>query len=152
MKQLYLSKNKQTIVDDQYYHILNLYKWSYHNNGYASRTKKHLMLHRFLWELVNGLIPKGYYIDHINQDKLDNRFDNLRLVSASYNIQNSAKRSSTQSKYKGVTRAGLRWRARIMCQGIPIHLGYFKTECEAALAYNDAALQLYGKLAEVNSI
>ena len=37
-------------------------------------------VHRIIWECVNGEIPKGYDVHHINENKLDNRIINLELI------------------------------------------------------------------------
>ena len=47
--------------------------------------------HRFLWECHNGIIPEGKVIDHINDDKEDNRLCNLQLVTQQQNCKKSAK-------------------------------------------------------------
>lgn len=44
-------------------------------------------VHRFMWEYFNGEIPPKMTIDHINKDKLDNRLDNLRVVTNAYNCR-----------------------------------------------------------------
>lgn len=55
------------------------------HNGYAtfSKTTKH----RIIWEAFNGRIPKGYDIDHIDGNHLNNRLDNLQLLTHNENIK-----------------------------------------------------------------
>lgn len=55
----------------------------YDNNGKA----KCYLLHRVVWEAVTGEpIPEGYEINHISEDKTENFFSNLELVTHKYNI------------------------------------------------------------------
>jgi hypothetical protein len=54
-------------------------------------NKKRFRLHRIIWELHFGEIPKGYEIDHINMDRSDNRICNLRLASRTENNLNRKK-------------------------------------------------------------
>ena len=53
--------------------------------------KETYSVHRFVWECFNGLIPEGKVIDHINDDKQDNRLCNLQLVTHQENNKKSAK-------------------------------------------------------------
>ena len=56
-------------------------KFSLRPSGYFALTSNNRMLmHRFVWESVNGSIPKGYDIHHINEDKTDNRIENLECL------------------------------------------------------------------------
>jgi hypothetical protein len=49
--------------------------------------KKAISLHRFTWEYFNGEIPTHLQIDHINEDKLDNRLENLQLSTNKSNVR-----------------------------------------------------------------
>lgn len=52
--------------------------------------RKGHMIHRIIWEMTIGPIPKGWVIDHINGNPADNRIENLRLASPIENGRNTA--------------------------------------------------------------
>ena len=52
--------------------------------------QKKYQAHRFIWECFNGLIPDGKEIDHINNDKEDNRLCNLQLMTHQQNCKKAA--------------------------------------------------------------
>lgn len=54
-------------------------------------TKLQCRVHRIIWIAQNGIIPDGYCIDHINNNKLDNRIENLQLLTPAENSQKAAK-------------------------------------------------------------
>ena len=57
---------------------------------YGGRYKSY-KIHRFIYECFNGLIPEGKVIDHINNDKEDNRLCNLQLLTPQQNCKKAAK-------------------------------------------------------------
>ena len=65
-------------------------------------------------------------------------------------MSNRGKRKNTSSKYKGVTKRYNGYHAQIVSNKINHYLGTFKTEREAAWAYNKAALELFGEYACIN--
>jgi hypothetical protein len=59
-------------------------KFSLRNTGYYSlTTDKRCLMHRYVWENINGKIPFGFDIHHINNDKSDNRIENLECLPKS---------------------------------------------------------------------
>lgn len=92
--------------------------------------------HRIIWTLVNGPIPEGYVIDHIDGDPSNNRLENLRCVTPSVNSSNKKLAVNNTSGVTGVSwhsrRAG--WRAEIYKDKKPLTLGVYKTRDEAVAA------------------
>ena len=98
---------------------------------------------------------KGQVVDHINHNTLDNRKENLRLCTQSENLKNSSRhKDNASSKYKGVylDKKSGSFYSRISFNYKRINLGSFKTEVDAAEAYNIASLKYYGEFAHLNKI
>ena len=122
-------------------------------NGYLiiSVSKKRHYAHRLVYLLMTGDWPQTD-IDHINGNKIDNRWVNLRLATRSQNNTNSGLRRDNTSGIKGVSwypRYG-KWEAKICIDGKPTRLGYFNTIEDAASARAEAAKKYYGKFARAN--
>jgi hypothetical protein len=115
------------------------------------------MAHRLVWEAFNGPIPKDKVMDHIDGNKLNNRLDNLRLASHAQNNMNVGKINKiTKSIYKGLQyvkrNINKPWEARFrFCNKIYL-LGAYRTELEAAIAYDLKAIELAGPFARTNLI
>lgn len=109
--------------------------------------------HRVVWLWMTGANPVGQ-IDHINGNKSDNRFANLRQATGSQNRHNVSVSASNSSGYKGVSwteRYG-KWRSGIRINGRYHFFGYFVDPIEAAAVYNFHARRLMGEFARTNKI
>lgn len=125
----------------------------WHNDqlGYArARDDKRLLrFHRCVMDC-----PDGYVVDHINSDPRDNRKKNLRITTQHNNTCSSRARRNSTTGYKGVCfdKYKSRYMAHIHPNGRMVFIGYYSTPEEAALAYNEAALQYFGDYAKLNVI
>lgn len=144
------SRGDIVLVDADDLPIVGQHSWHLNCYGYAKSkiNYKHILMHR----MIMGDIPSGMVIDHINGNKLDNRKANLRVCTQGQNATNCSKRSRNK-KYKGVYLSyGGKFRAKISKDGIDYCLGSFTEERDAAKAYNDKAIELFGKYARVNPL
>lgn len=157
-KKIPLGKSKKSaLVDDEDYEFLIQNKWYFMKTeqigGYASThiTGKTIYMHR----IVNKT-PEGFFTDHINGDKLDNRKSNLRTATERQNRMNQKiKAPNKSSKYKGVSWNKLfkKWEVYIHAKGRKkIVIGYFNDEKIAAKAYNSKSKELYGDFASINTV
>jgi hypothetical protein len=154
-----MAQPKYAKVDPDDYERLRKYEWltkKGKNSFYARRrvptgkSKKEKLV--YMHQMVVK-VPKGMVIDHINQDGMDNRSDNLRPATYSQNLCNRKKRSGAMySKYKGVhwNKSHKKWAARITFEKKTIELGYYLSEIEAAKAYDNAARKYHAEFACLN--
>lgn len=101
-------------------------------------------VHRVIWEMHNGDIPKGMQIDHLNHETLDNRIENLRLVTIKENTKNRSFNKNNNSGHIGVSwykRYG-KWNATIGISGKQKNLGYFSSMGDAIKARKNAESEL----------
>jgi hypothetical protein len=140
-------------VDASDYPWLSRHNWCAKHDGhtyYAMRRRhgKVIYMHQ---EIM--LPAEGYVVDHINGHGWDNCRRNMRICTRNQNMRNRAKctRPCT-SPYKGVSRNRKTGQciARIGYKGEKIYLGTFKTDREAARAYDRAAVLFHGPYARLN--
>jgi hypothetical protein len=159
MAEIILSNGMVASVDEKDLPLLSDHSWHASPNSWttyamarripfdSAHPNAMVKMHR----LILGA-PKGVQVDHRNGNGLDNRRENLRLATPSQNAANTRQRRG-RSRFKGVyLRAGGHWRAVIRFHGKGQYLGAFVSETEAALAYNAAAIRLFGEFARLNVI
>lgn len=153
-----IANGKQVFVDDEDYEYLSEMNWTTTKGGYASMTLQNnyvrtsFLMHRLIMKQ-----PTNKQIDHIDGNRLNNQKSNLRLATNAQNQMNRKKGSGCYSIYKGVCfmkhwKLKKPWCAYIKFNGKRKHLGCFKTQKEAALAYNQAASSLFKEYAKLNPI
>lgn len=86
------------------------------------------------------------FVDHINNNPLDNRKVNLRIVTQQQNNMNVSSRKGSSSKYVGVyfRKETNKWCAQITINGIKKHIGKFTNEIDAVKARDTATLKYHG--------
>lgn len=158
MKEINLTLGKTAILDDDDFAILRKWKWQAIKSKqtyYAVRTeykpsKRTVYMHKEI------LSRPGFQTDHIDHNGLNNTKANLRLATITQNNRNKSKANGKQ--FKGVYLsstiiAGKKysyWRSKIRYDGNEINLGNFKSEQEAARAYDSAAKKYHGEFASAN--
>lgn len=98
--------------------------------------------HRVVWLLSHGKWPDNL-IDHINQNKADNRIANLRDVTQKQNLENVGQYRKVWKKGAALHKPSGLWHATLGHNYKSISLGYFKTEADAQEAYINAKRKLH---------
>jgi hypothetical protein len=152
-------KNGITFIDEEDLPLVSGHNWRVSAKGYVIDYKridgktKVIFMHR----LILGLPEKYPLVDHINHNPLDNTRINLRTATYSENARNTTARG--KSKYLGVSFQLCKYKdkiyppyikAKIRINGKNFHIGTFKTEIEAARAYNEVAKKHHGEFANLN--
>lgn len=115
--------------------------------GFGNKGKFLVGLHQLIMSF-----PEGMVIDHMNHDTLNNTKENLRAATAEQNSFNAR-------RVKGPSKSGARgvfknqsgnFRAMIHRKGKTLYLGTYKTQEEAAAAYNAGAREIHGEFALLN--
>ncbi len=155
MKQIKLTQGKVAIVDDEDFEELSKYKWwARKSRGawYAMRAtyldgQHTLLMHR---AIMNA--QKGQMLDHKNGNGLDNRHSNLRFCTHSQNQHNQRRRRNGTSRYKGVHWHAhtQKWFSQIRLNNTSYYIGVYKSEIDAAKAYDAKAKELFGRFACTN--
>ena len=140
------------VVDKNDLPLVSKYHWRIKNRphtSYAVTTinRKAVAMHR----LIMSVLP-AIFIDHIDHNGLNNRRRNLRISTPQINSFNRKKLSGCSSIFKGTYfhKHSKKWEAKIIFAGKSFSLGYFYRAEDAARAYDQKALDLFGRYAKLN--
>jgi hypothetical protein len=113
---------------------------------------KDYYVHRLIFFMMMGRWPEGE-IDHINGDRSDNRWCNLREVSHAENSRNRRTQTTNTSGVTGVYwhAAAGKWVAQIQVGRKQIHLGLFVEFDDAVAARRAAELEHFGEFSATAS-
>lgn len=137
----------QTVYTDHHHHIPVCTDPQHNHVHIIASNKKRTRLHR----LISGFDN----VDFVDFNGLNNRRSNLEPSGATQMGMSSPKKKfkrGTTSQYKGVSwnKSMAKWKAQIYHNNKVIVLGYYKGEVSAAVAYDKAARELFGKYAHPN--
>lgn len=152
MKKILLTKGLEALVDDDDFEWLNQFRWHASKQGsgkiYAKRTarkengeRSSTYMHREI-KSSNNKNPT----DHINGDTLDNRKENLRVVTPSLNCYNRKTRNKCVTYRADKKRR--RWEAKISFNKKRYFLGYYLLEQEAMEAVAKKRQEIQEQLME----
>jgi hypothetical protein len=117
------------------------------HNGYLIINYKGKMyfVHKLIYYFMGFEIPD--IVDHIDLNKINNSWVNLRAVDKRQNNTNQPRRKDNTSGYKGVYfhKSHNKWMARISHHNKMKFLGYATTPEEAAIIYNEAVPLYHGE-------
>jgi hypothetical protein len=157
-----LSQGKLAFVSQVDRDLAEKYRWHFGaTKGYAQRQiregkkKRYEYLHRKIAErMINRDLTSNDFVEYSNGDRLDNRRENILILTRSEHIQKQNISKSNKSGYKGVfyRKSRNKWEARITIHGKKIFLGLYDNRRDAAIAYNQEARKYYGENAKLNDI
>lgn len=129
-------------------HLLK-YTWRLRSSGYVYRKYqgKEIRIHN---EIMHP--PKGYVVDHINGDTLDNTRENLRICTPQDNCKNRGIYTRNTSGVAGVNwrKDTNKWRAYIQVDGKCITLGSFTNKEDAIKSRKKAEVKYFGEFRRKN--
>ena len=121
-------------------------------------SKEYPSIHRLVLETFQSPCPPGLEACHNDGNPANNHINNLRWDTSQANSFDSAQhrilRGESSSKYVGVSweKPRNKWRAQIFINGKHKHLGYFDTEEDAAIAYDQTVRKYFQPIADKHNL
>lgn len=120
-----------------------------HKTGYRRIRvcKKTYDEHRLVFLYMLGSVPRC--VDHINQNKSDNRWCNLREATRSQNRCNVGISTKNTSGYKNISwiKSINKWQVQITRKGKRYYIGNYVKKDDAIKAAQEAQKQYHGEFA-----
>ena len=142
-------KDTEIIIDEELFYDIIKYNWRLDKNNYVNGeiNGKAISLTRFVTKYSGNDL-----IDHIDRNPLNNRKDNLRIVTAKQNTMNKSSAKNSSSKHVGVCfrKDSKKWRAYIRVNNKNINIGTFVNEIDAAKARDEATKKYFGEFGNLN--
>lgn len=115
---------------------------------YISVLNRQRPAHILAWLYCYGVLPDGP-LDHINGDRLDNRIENLRVVTKEQNQHNRKLNTNSGTGVKGVTRRNDtgRYQGKVMFMGKSYSAGVYTNLKDAEMAVKQLRAKLHGDYA-----
>jgi hypothetical protein len=154
VKTVPLTKGVVAIVDDDDFERVIQFKWhTICQNGkptYGARHYRKPDGSRGLQYLHKFIMRSETLHDHENGNGFDCRKENLRPATTKQNVRNRKAKRTSNAPYKGISRRGPTWNAKIVVDGKSIFLGASRSAEDAARLYDMAALKFFGEFARLN--
>ncbi|MFW9970261.1 MAG: HNH endonuclease [Candidatus Odinarchaeota archaeon] len=148
----YTSKGEEFYFDFEDYETIKDYCWSINKLGYLlakrrDNPKRTIYMHRMLMKDELAKHKKKLQVDHIDNIKVNNRRNNLRLATAQQNRCNRRKIKSNTSGVIGVSwkEKDKKWHAALQVNRKRKYLGCYDTKEEAIIARIEGEKKYFGE-------
>lgn len=133
--------DKFALCSEEHYEELKKISWELSSDGYArtSFNNKYMKMNFYIWFIIDKKeIPDNHVLKYLNANKLDNRIENIGVVTHLQNSNIKRKRENVSSTLYGVRfdKKKQKYNASFQFNGVNIHLGHYINEKEAGMAYD----------------
>ena len=119
------------------------------NNQYLTFNlkNKRYLVHRAVYVMHHGVYPET--VDHINNDRSNNKIENLRGATQAQNNKNASLSKRNTSGVKGIAwiEASRKWKAKCMVDRIDHYLGMYESMDDAVRAVSEFRVKHHGEFA-----